>query len=181
MRARFLKQLAAVAALVVASTTTASAGAAHADGASPTGSASTATSVSTLAPDHSRRQPPPGAVPADGEVKVAPGSVYSVQAAWDCVSGYPCLYDGDNGTGEWYPLSCGFHDLGRMYRWDGSTYNDWANSARTYGNSITVYNWDGWNEWNNWGTVPAWSYWNFQLKNQIDGVNVNCASTPPPF
>ncbi|MEV5765327.1 hypothetical protein AB0L34_12250 [Micromonospora sp. NPDC052213] len=176
IRARFLKQLAAVAALVVVSTT-AFAGVAHANETTPTVSASTADRVPP---------PPPGAVPANaGGTKVVPGDGYSVQAAWWCEPGYPCLYDYDNGLGYPFVLDgCGWWNLGEWLIGDGAggsrLANDWANSARTQGNSITVYNWTG-TYWDNWGTVPSYQYWNFQLKNQIDAVNVNCASTPPPF
>ncbi|QLQ35324.1 hypothetical protein [Micromonospora robiginosa] len=73
-------------------------------------------------------------------------------------------------------MTCGFYNLGTYWRDDGSGlyYNDWANSATTHGNSMTVYNWDG-SKWVDWGTVPAWSVgWQFKLVNQIDGVRINC-------
>ncbi|GHJ52322.1 hypothetical protein Nm8I071_16290 [Nonomuraea sp. TT08I-71] len=162
LRVRFLKQLAAIAALIVV-TTAASAGAAHADGARPTASPSTATFSST----------PPGAVRASGDLKVladTPGP-----GTYNCKYGYPCLYDGDYGSGTGLVLEgCGWFNLMTRDR------DNWANSARTYGNSITVYGWTG-STFVNWGTVPSWSYWQFQLVNQIDAVNVNCASTPMPF
>ncbi|MEU6073944.1 hypothetical protein [Micromonospora sp. NPDC047074] len=155
IRTRFLARLAATAVLVVAGTAV-SAGAANANETSSIVVAPTADGPSSL---------PPGVVPANGGVKIAPGGGPSAQA-WACVYGYPCLYDGDNGTGDGVVLNgCGF--------WDLNGYRNWANSALTYGNSITVYNWTG-SAWVNWGTVPAWQQWNFELKNQIDGVNVNC-------
>lgn len=164
IRARFLARLAAVVALIGAGTA-ASTGAAYADEVSPAVEGSTADRASSL---------PPGAVRADEGARLVPRDGHAVQAAWDCLYGYPCLYDGDNGTGS-NPLAlgCGFHDLGAIARPGGGYYNDWANSARTQGNSITVYNWTG-SYWDDWGTVPSWQQWNFQLKNQIDGVLVNC-------
>lgn len=163
IKARFLSQLAAVAVLTVASSAT-SAGAVLADGASPTVSASVALSVSSAS-----------------DPVLEPGELGWISASdnpgWACIYGYPCLYDGDSGTGDVLVMTCGRHDLGHVRRPDGSRLlNDWANSARTYGNTITVYNWDDAEGWQNWGTVPTWRNWNFQLKNQIDAVNVNCAS-----
>ncbi|WP_405098088.1 hypothetical protein [Micromonospora sp. NBC_01412] len=162
IRTRFLKQLAAIAVLIVSSAT-ASAGAAHADGVNPTGSASTSARVPST--------PPNTAVLAGGHPQFVPGD-FSTQA-WECTPGYPCLYDLDGGEGDSVVLNgCGW--------WALNAYSNWANSARTQGNSITVYNWSG-SAWVNWGTVPSYQQWEFTLKNQIDAVNVNCASTPPPF
>jgi hypothetical protein len=129
--------------------------------------ASEATSDAVASTTSRALSTPPGTSRA--QAAAVPGGVVSASAAWDCEYGYPCLFDGDNGTGSVLEhLTCGFHDLGNY------SLNDWANSARTYGNSITVYNWNDSVGWDDWGTVPAWKKWNFQLKNQIDGVRVNC-------
>ncbi|WP_433349877.1 hypothetical protein [Micromonospora sp. CA-111912] len=163
IRTRFLKQLAAIAVLIVASATV-PAVAAHADGVKPTRSASMAAKASSSTPANT-------AVLAGGQAQFVPND-FSTQA-WECPFGYPCLYDLDGGHGTSTVLDgCGW--------WDLNGYSNWANSARTQGNSITVYNWSG-TAWVNWGTVPSYQYWDFTLKNQIDAVNVNCASTPAPF